>query len=1006
MGTEVHKICDRSVRSVSRACERTVRETLLVIQQKGSAIPFFFCAVSNAAAIAPLADGNDAITLKKGESVSRIVERLVPNNPNLYILTLREVVELNRARFPDGKAERASVGFRLELPQGLLAKNGGEWVPTINASTSVAAAVSAGKVNVANSPDSTAKARANKATDADKTDAFAGDTLTVVAARVAAERGLDAPKTLVEIKRLNPRTAAEFSGNRPFQSEQKLFINSAWFAPKSSASDVTRADNNASAAPTNRVAASSAEMPIKPAVSGPANRTSDGTVNVQNGNDKSNVSTPAPSESIIAADVQVQSLNRVEAEQERLRALMAGRPAAYVDKVMDQSTLPAQTDASADKLDLKDAGLRTYFVESRLGFADSVTTNQGSARATEFGVRSEYRYETLNYGELVAQLDARTRAGDQVGVGSISSANLKTSERVTLRDIGLPITNNVFADVALGDIGSEVTDALGRSYRLSLGSSTVRGISTQIFSQAMDLRFGVGLRGLPIGTPYPGFERSEGMLGWLGYSHRFGSNYFAGVQLGQARKIPAQFSQSSQGATIDSASSVAVSAGRSYGLADDGDYKARVTLLASRTSAAPVDQNLTAKGIFVESGLILRGYRNEFGLYSSDANLYFSDAPLTGDSRGAYWRVDRDRARWKWGASIDYEQQNPTHAPGRLALNRYGLSGNVIYRIDRNSSAGANLNISETRYADVAATALNATGSGTNIYSMSAFYQTRFDDWGRSRFTVSARRNQVIVANGLPASGEQIDWEHDWITGKYETLKPELTTTLGVARDHSATGVTELSPTVALLLRYWVSADWTVGGNLRYSSRSGNLSTSRGLSGTLNSEYTLDSNWRVGFAASINEANIQINTNGAFGPTTVTGPIINRSSDKSAYVYIRYEGSRGSPFQTLGLKGAGSAGAGNIRGIVYFDANRDGERQADERGAPGVEVSLDGRYRTLTNAEGRFEFPVVATGDHRLTVKLETVPLPWGAALESGLKIEVPLRGTVDARIPVVRTGD
>jgi hypothetical protein len=915
------------------------------------------------------------------------------------------------------------------LPNSHVSANS-RWIAASAAVSAIAALPAGAQSLEAMRP--TAQGAANQANQ-QAINALSNDTLASVAAWVAATRGLSLSATLTEIKRLNPRTAATFADDQAFGAEHSIFINSNLFlrtagalkpsvaianAPTGSKSLSITMDRNRSSVSYTAAMAMPQPMALRASVDSLDLASSVAPSQIAMASDAAADSKPLPTPVTGAAIApvsasagtasqpavsSVQSLTRLQAEQERLRALQLGRPPAYVDKVMDPSTLPAQADSSADKLDLTDAGLRTYFVETRMGFADSATTNQGSARAAEFGVRSEYRYETLNYGELVAQVDARTRAGDQVGVGSISSATLKTSERVTLRDIGLPITSNVFADIALGDIGSEVTDALGRSYRLSLGSSSVRGISTQIFSRAMDLRFGVGLRGLPIGSPYPGFERSEGMLGWLGYSHRFGSNYFAGVQLGEAKKIPAQFGQ---GATLDSASSVAVSAGRSYGLADDGDYKARVTLLASRTSTAPAEQNLNAKGIFLEGGLILRGYRNEFGIYSSDPNLYFGDAPLTGDSRGAYWRVDRDRARWKWGASVDYEQQNPTHAAGRLAVNRYGLSGNAIYRIDRNSSTGGNVNLSETRYPDVTAAALISTGSGTSTYSASAFYQTRFDDWGRSRFTVSARRNQVIVANGLPASGEQIDWEHDWITGKYETMKPEFTTTLGVARDHSASGQTELSPTAALLLRYWPSADWTVGGNLRYSSRSGNLSTSRGLSGTINSEYILNSNWRVGFAASINEANIQINTQGNFGAPSVTGPIINRSSDKSAYIYIRFEGSRGSPYQTLGLKGVGSAGAGNIRGIVYFDANRDGEQQADERGAPGVEVSLDGRYRTITNAEGRFEFPVVATGDHRLTLKLETVPLPWGAASESGLKIEVPLRGTVEARIPVVRTGD
>ena len=72
---------------------------------------------------------------------------------------------------------------------------------------------------------------------------------------------------------------------------------------------------------------------------------------------------------------------------------------------------------------------------------------------------------------------------------------------------------------------------------------------------------------------------------------------------------------------------------------------------------------------------------------------------------------------------------------------------------------------------------------------------------------------------------------------------------------------------------------------------------------------------------------------------------------------------------------------------------------------PNVEVFLDGRYRVTTDSAGRFEFPMVATGGHRLTLKLESVPLPWGAALDQGLGVEVPLRGQATARIPVVRVG-
>ena len=107
-----------------------------------------------------------------------------------------------------------------------------------------------------------------------------------------------------------------------------------------------------------------------------------------------------------------------------------------------------------------------------------------------------------------------------------------------------------------------------------------------------------------------------------------------------------------------------------------------------------------------------------------------------------------------------------------------------------------------------------------------------------------------------------------------------------------------------------------------------------------------------------------------------------------------------------GVRGVGSgAGSGAVQGRVFFDANRDGQQQAGEEGAANVEVLLDGRYRTRTDRDGRFEFPLVTTGRHQLSLTLETVPLPWGAALDAGVSVDVPLRGQATAEIPVVKVG-
>ncbi|RYF63819.1 MAG: hypothetical protein EOO29_43470, partial [Comamonadaceae bacterium] len=362
-------------------------------------------------------------------------------------------------------------------------------------------------------------------------------------------------------------------------------------------------------------------------------------------------------------------------------------------------------------------------------------------------------------------------------------------------------------------------------------------------------------------------------------------------------------------------------------------------------------------------------------------------------------------ARLSWGVGADYAQQNPDREPGRIADRRAALSAHANYRFGRDTFVGGNLHLSDVRYLNAATLAIGTPG--LRSLNANVFYRTRFHDWGTSSFSATFYNNDALVANAPAATGEQLQWEHDWVTGKYETMRPEFITTLGVARDRSS-GATQTYPTAGVRLRHWVDADWSLGGHLNYSSRSGNLSTSRGLSGSLNTERNLPGGWRLGVSASLNQAVLATRLNAGTAASLGTSfqpPLLSRSNDKSVYVYLRWDGSQGTPYRAAGLRTLDSAGTGSIAGVVYFDANRDGEQQVGEVGVPHVDVFLDGRERVTTDRDGRFEFPVVATGSHPLTLRLESVPLPWGAAPDRVLRVNVPLRGQATARIPVVRAG-
>lgn len=711
---------------------------------------------------------------------------------------------------------------------------------------------------------------------------------------------------------------------------------------------------------------------------------------------------PAPAAPVVA-DARIEPIDRAQAEQARLRALIDAAPKAYEDRFMNPDAGTTDGEAASDAEAEQPQGFRAWLVESRIGFGEASGTGFGRQRAAEFGQRFEYRRETLNHGEFVLQADARHLNGNGVlnggGIGALGYARDATSGRFTLRNLGFPLTTQTFADTAVGDIYSELTDGLARNHRLSLGSSTMRGASTRVFSTDLDVRAGFGERGNLTGGPYPGFEKSQGTLGWLGLTRRLGEPWFASFQLDQARDVPAYYVDpvNALGYGRKDVTSWAASIGYGREPLRDGEVRARATLVGSRTrSPTPGLATGGSQGLFVEAGARTGAYRHEFGAYAARPNLYFGDAALATGTRGAYWRIDRSDSRLNWGAALDLERAAPNDSFTLFGYRRAGASGNVQYLLDRNTSFGGSLNLMQTRYDNAAAQA-SGQGSGLRSLYANAFYQTRFFDWPRSRFNLSVRRNEAIVLGDGTATGQELQWEQDWIGGRFETLRPELTTTLGYARDQSNGGARHY-PTAGVQFRFWMAEGLSVTGNLRYTSQHGGLYTSRGLSGTLGAEKDLAPGWRAGIAANLNQARATT------VPVGLNTPTLFRTNDKTVYVYLRWEGSAGAAYPTAGAR-TGSAGGGSVAGRVFYDANNDGEAQIGEGGVANVEVLLDGRYRAVTDRDGRFEFPLVTTGRHQLTLTPDTVPLPWGPARDAGASVDVPLRGQASAAIPVVKVG-
>jgi len=61
--------------------------------------------------------------------------------------------------------------------------------------------------------------------------------------------------------------------------------------------------------------------------------------------------------------------------------------------------------------------------------------------------------------------------------------------------------------------------------------------------------------------------------------------------------------------------------------------------------------------------------------------------------------------------------------------------------------------------------------------------------------------------------------------------------------------------------------------------------------------------------------------------------------------------------------------------LVFEDKNENGEYDRDDRGVEGVVVALEDGTRAVTDGSGKYTFQHVSTGEHTVTLGLDSVPV-------------------------------
>lgn len=99
-------------------------------------------------------------------------------------------------------------------------------------------------------------------------------------------------------------------------------------------------------------------------------------------------------------------------------------------------------------------------------------------------------------------------------------------------------------------------------------------------------------------------------------------------------------------------------------------------------------------------------------------------------------------------------------------------------------------------------------------------------------------------------------------------------------------------------------------------------------------------------------------------------------------------------------------GLGILRGSVYFDRNRDGVRQPDEEGVPGVRVQVTGTRLALgVDRDGLFTIQNIKSGLYGVTVDRRTLPLGLLVPDDASARATIGEGRVTELEIPIVASG-
>ena len=633
-------------------------------------------------------------------------------------------------------------------------------------------------------------------------------------------------------------------------------------------------------------------------------------------------------------------------------------PAApvYQDKFIGGGSLPADISMGEDATSDTSGLAHSLQID---GVVSALSSHGGGSdsNVSENGVVVKSQWETATYGDWSLDASART-GGSEAGSSEQGQGGV-----ITLRQRGMPFDGDWQADNALGDVNSPDINMARIQPRFYLPTAPIQGLTTEWRGpEGLQVVAGGGVPGLYDGIVVPNFRTLDGSTATAGAQWSPASQWTVGGQWVEARDV-----NLATGPVIDSAALMSSTTGLLSAAWADGGEHVQMNLLDGNTNGK------TNVGTWVDASMVQGRFLQNAGLFRIDPNMTWGNQLISNDAQGGYYRLNYQSRQWLADVGID-EVRSVSGLGGDTTF----LTGDTRYQLSRDWGLGGVANLSRT--------------DGGTSWSLEGYV-----DHANAAGT---GRVQADFAETTAGQDATVTLTQAWSA----PVGMRLSTSTAVERISGAvTNGLEQDSTVLSIAAYG-GGQFTTGlgleGNVRWATAVQGQAAP-GVSANVSLTWQLSQAWEV--LATYYDTRI-----GSWTPLVVESPLtppvatpVGAVQERGIFLTLRYRRAGGSHFAPLG--GAPGAGSGEIAGVVFLDANDNGRDDAGEAGAPNVTVVLDGRFSLQTDANGRFVFPVVATGHHVITVVPDNLPLPWILANGGRAEVEVTTRDRTEISIAAQR---